>query len=347
MARTMLAALLTGPRTIAVHEVPVPSPTEGEVLVEVRRCGICGSDLHAYERGAMGGDAAPRIAGGHELGGTIADIGPGVSGLALGQAVAIEPLASCGQCDLCRTGLVQLCPRRRFFSRGLAQYVAVPATTLHPLPPDMPWAAAALAEPLAVALHAARTGGVRWPQRVLVVGAGSIGLLTLLAARTLGAAFVGIVAKYDHQAALAERLGADRVFRTGEGDVRAHVRSALGDVGPDIVIETVGTGQSVMDSIAVVRQGGTVVLVGLGSAIELPLGALVTREVHLMGAIFYGRPVPGGPSDFALALQLLAAGQVPVEQLVTHTFPLTEAAEAFRTAADKRSGSIKVHIAPS
>ncbi len=341
----MRAAFCPAPGRIEVREVPRPDPAPGEVVVRVRACGICGSDLHWYG----GGAPAPRVCPGHEIAGEVAACGAGVAGVRAGDRVAIEPLLTCGTCRYCRAGQRQLCVRLRIAGMhrpgGLAEFVAVPAETLFAVPDALDWPQAALAEPTAVAVHAVRLAAVSAGQRVLVLGAGSIGLLALIAARAAGAAEVWITARHPHQAALASRFGAARVF-AADADGSAALGAASGEADIDVVLETVGgTAATLTDAVRCVRPGGTVVVLGVFTAAPtLPATLLLVKEVRLVGAMTYDRTE--AEPDFACALRLLVEERERLAPLITHRVPLDRAADAFATAADKRAGAVKVCVIP-
>jgi 2-desacetyl-2-hydroxyethyl bacteriochlorophyllide A dehydrogenase len=341
----MRAAFCPAPGEIVLREVPVPIAGPDEVVVALRACGICGSDLHWY----LGHSAPPGVCPGHEMVGAVASCGEGVRGLRAGDRVAIEPMAVCGRCRACRAGTPQLCARLRILGMhrdgGLAEQVLVPASALFALPDELEWSVAGLAEPTAVAVHAARLAGIASGQRVLVLGAGSVGLLCTLAARAAGAAQVWVTARYPHQAALATALGAQRVFAVGaDADAERHALAA--EQPFDVVLETVGgTAATLADAIACVRPAGVVVMLGVFTAPPpLPATQLLVKEARLIGSMMYDRR--GVPVDFAAALALLTASRQQVAPLVTHQFALGDAAAAFAAAADKRAGAVKVLVAP-
>jgi threonine dehydrogenase-like Zn-dependent dehydrogenase len=228
---------------------------------------------------------------------------------------------------------------------GLADAVIAPATALFALPSALDWPLGALAEPTAVCVHAMRLGGVTAGQRVLVLGAGTIGLLAVLAARAAGADDVLISARHAHQAAMASQLGASRVFAaTTEG---ARELAAFAATHPiDGVIETVGgRAETVADAVGSVRPGGTVVVLGVFAAPpHLPALPLITKEVRIVGAMLYDRAA--ARPDFEIALDLLAQRREAMVPLITHRLSLDAVQSAFDTAADKRGGAIKVSVLP-
>lgn len=339
----MRAAFCTAPGTFELRELQRPQAPSGQVLVRVRSCGICGSDLDWFN----GGLPPPPVAPGHEIAGEVVEGDGEAPSVRAGNRVAVEPLSVCGRCPACRVGDYQICTGVQVLgvSRhgGFAEYVAMPRERLYPLPAQLDFAMGALAEPAAVSVHGVRLGNVGLGDRVLVLGAGTIGLLSVMAARAAGAAEVAITARHPHQAEMARRIGATRVFAVNpEGD-RERADFAQ-DCPVDIVIETVGgDGQTLEDAIQSVRPGGTVVILGIFfSPPPCSALALVLKEVRLVGSITYGRE--GRHADFELALQMLASNAPIARDLVTHRFELERIREAFETASDKKRGAIKVAV---
>ncbi|MEX0786457.1 MAG: alcohol dehydrogenase catalytic domain-containing protein, partial [Dehalococcoidia bacterium] len=298
----MRAAVVSGPKQFQVQDVDVPELEPGHVLVRVRNCGICGSDLHFY-KGEF--PSAPGMRLGHEISGEIAEVAQGVTGLVPGQAVAIEPVEVCRECDFCRTGQYQLCPERRFIGTqapgAFAEYIHVPSYIVHPLPDGVDFEAGALVEPLAVAVHGLRQVGLSIGERVLVLGSGTIGLVALVAARAMGASDVFITARHPHQAEAARALGASAAVDAGE-NAEQELVAAFGGRAPEVVVETVGGhADTISQAVRLVRPGGRVSVLGIftGPA-SLNATLAVLKEVTLAGGITYGRP--GSRSDFEVAL---------------------------------------------
>ena len=336
----MFAAFCTAKEKIEVREVPVPSPGPGEVLLRVRACGICGSDLHFYH-GAL--PAMRGIPLGHEFAGEIAALGEDVQGFSEGQRVVVEPLRTCRECAYCRTGQYQLCAKRvllgTFAPGGLAEYVTVPAYTLYPLPDDLDFDLGALVEPLAVAVHGLHLVDLTAGERVLVMGSGSIGVLAVLAARAFGAADVIATYRHEHQAKAALAAGASRAVMADEA-------MGLGKEGVDVVVETVGGAAPTLgQALELVRPGGRISVLGLFTqTAQINALALMFKEARMAGGITYCRP--GQHSDFESAIAMLRAEPDRARAIITHSFPLANAADAFATAADKSTGSLKVHVVP-
>lgn len=333
-----LEARYDGVGRISMHEAAVADPGPGQIRVRIERCGVCGSDLHCFR----GHAPLPPVCPGHEMSGVVDAVGAGADGLREGDRVAIEPLHRCGQCRHCRAGDYHLCGRLGLCGvthpGGMATRLVVPAACAFALPSDVDFALGALAEPVAVAVHAARLGGVTKGSRVLVLGAGTIGLAAAAAARHLGADFVAISARHPQQRELAAAMGVDEVLDP----------SSLRGSGekPDVVLETVG-GQAttVADGMLAVARGGTIVVIGLFEKTPaFDPGVMVQKEVRLVGSMVYNRPA-GAAADFDIALECLSNRAASMRRLVTHTFPLGDVQQAFDTAADKASGAVKVMLA--
>jgi 2-desacetyl-2-hydroxyethyl bacteriochlorophyllide A dehydrogenase len=341
MAR-MRAAKVDGPGRIVVEEVERPEPGPGEVVVAVDACGVCGSDLHWYHGEMMQPLACP----GHEIAGTVAAVGRDVTSIREGDRAAVEGIASCGECRYCLSGNYHYCPRLGIVGMtvpgGYADYVKMPARHCFPVG-DLDVATASLAEPLGVAVHGVRIAGLGIGQRVLVLGAGTIGLMAVAAARAGGAGEILVTARRPQQKVAAVALGADRVFDDADDD---GLLEAAREHPVDLVIESVGGRASTLDTaVAASRPGGTVCLLGVYTA-SIPFPAIFTlaKELTIKGSFVYNRA--GSRADFEVVVDLLRRhGSRLASTLMTHRFPLERIGEAFETASDKRSGSIKVTIA--
>jgi L-iditol 2-dehydrogenase len=334
----MRAAFITGKETIEVREADTPTPGPGEVLLRVRACGICGTDLHFYH-GVF--PAMPSVSPGHEFSGEIEAVSESVGGFERGDRVAVEPIKRCQDCSYCRTGRYHLCAARVFFGTvapgALAEYVTVPAYMLYHLPNEVDFELAALAEPLAVAVHGIHIVDLDMGERVLVLGSGTIGLLSIIAARAAGAGEVLATYRHEHQGQAALAAGATRVINSDE-------LSTLGRGGIDVAIETVGgSGATLQQALNFIRPGGRVSALGVFTGpLQIDGLRLVLNEAKLAAGITYCRP--GMQSDFDVALRILHANQEGLRRLITHRFPLDEAAKAFATAADKGTKSLKVQV---
>ncbi len=302
---------------VALVDVPEPEPTEGTVVVDVRSVGICGSDVHLVAMGPL------PVTLGHEFAGTTAD----------GARVTVRPYAACGRCPACAEGRRQQCPRLLgamygvSLDGGMAERIAVEAQCVIPLPDDLPMEHAGLVEPIAVAVHGVHRGGVAPGSRVLVIGAGPIGLCAVAAARHEGAE-VDVAESLAARGERAEALGA----RVGEG--RDY----------DVVVDCAGTQGSADLAVRAVRSGGVVSLVGTHWApVALPM-SLQMKEVTLVPSFTYGEH--GGVDEFETAMAVLGSTPQLAGTLITHRLGLDDAVKGFALAADATSGAIKVTLHP-
>jgi threonine dehydrogenase-like Zn-dependent dehydrogenase len=299
---------------VSVVEVDVPEG--GGELVSIRSAGICASDFRYIAFGCT-------MILGHELAGVTGD----------GTAVAIEAIFGCDGCESCDAGRYNLCvhgPTALGVTShgGMSEYFAAPARSLVPLPAGLDVADACLVEPASVAWHACRLSGAGPDQRVAVVGGGAIGLLAVAAARAMGAAEVSLEARYPHQRELGERLGA-----------------TLPSGSYDVVIEAAGSGSALHRAVELARAGGTMGVLGVfGPDVAWPQHECFLKELRTVPSLGYCRH--DGRRDFDHAAALLAANPDLVDALVTHRFPIEDAAEAFRVAADKSSGALRVVLEP-
>jgi L-iditol 2-dehydrogenase len=337
-------AFFAGLQRIELRDFELPPRGPTDVLLRVAACGVCGSDLHQFH----GRWPRPEVVPGHEIGGGVLEVGADATGVQPGDRVAVEPILRCGECRYCRTGRYLLCATGQFISVGVhggfADHMVVPAYCCHNLGGAVEPALGALAEPLSVGLHAVRIAEVNGDDTVLVLGAGTIGLMTVAAARAMGAGRIIVTAKHPHQQAAAERLGADVVLEPGEA-VGEEV-TAVCPEGPDIVVETVGTvGGVIQQALEVVRKLGTVVLVGgITEPSDLNLQPIIFNELRVLGSPCYGQV--GVTQDFAIAVDLISTGAVDVASLVSARYPLAQIQQAFLAAGDKQSGAIKVLVEP-
>lgn len=340
----MKQASVAGPRAFELKDVDVPRPEPGQVLVRVRSVGVCGSDLHFY-RGEF--PVAPGFVLGHECAGEVEALGEGVTGFAKGDRVALELFDVCLKCVQCRSGNYHLCPDRKAnglnIPGGLRQYMAVPSYALYKLPPEVDCELGALCEPLAVAVHGLRLVDLRFGDRVAVLGAGTIGLMAIAAAKAMGATYIAATARHPHQKAMAEALGADAVFGDDAAGV-GQISAATG--GADVVVETVGGhANTLADAFTVVGLGGRISVLGaFTQPVQIHPIMFFLKEPKVVGSNCYGRP--GRQSDYEIAIEIMRRNGESLRRCITHRFALEDIAQAYATAADKSSGAIKVQIAP-
>ena len=323
-AQSNLAAVLHGIGDLRVEEHPMPTPGPNEVVVEIRSVGICGSDVHYYEHGRIGDYVvnSPMVLG-HESSGVVVDRGPGVTAPQIGQRVAVEPGVPCGHCEQCRRGNYNLCPNVVFFATppvdgALARYVSVHQAFAHPVPDSMSDDAAALIEPLSVGLWANRRAGTGIGSRVLVTGAGPIGVLCALAARAAGATWIGLADVHPARLEAARAFDVDDVI-----DARSGVDYAA--FKPDVLLECSGAPPVVTAGIKALQPLGRAVLVGMGPSAEqsMPVSVIQSRELTVTGTFRYAHTYPD-------AIALVAAGRIDLDALVGARLPLAESEAALK-----------------
>ena len=341
----MRAVVLRQPLDLNLEERALPSPGPGEVLVRITRGGICGSDLHYFLHGGFGTVRMkePMILG-HEIAGRVEALGAGVSSPAVGTAVAVNPANPCGVCAFCRSGQPIHCLDMRFLGSamrtphvqgGFAEHLVCRAENAVPLPSGSDPTAGAFAEPFAVTLHAVAQAPVHG-SRVLIMGAGPIGTLLVLAARFAGAREIVVTDVRDKPLEYAAKAGADRTINVASNAEAVNIYAANKGYY-DVVFEAAGQGATVVNALHLIKPRGTLVTVGQGATAELPISMIVTKEIQLKGSFRFD-------TEFALAVDLIGSGRIDVAPLLSNTLPLAEARKAFELASDK-SQSMKVQIA--
>ncbi len=327
----MRAAVLVEPGRIEMVQRPVPKPAAGDVLVRVSSVGVCGSDTHYYRHGRVGGFVveAPLVLG-HEAAGTIVGVGESVDPSRVGQRVSIEPQRPDPDSEETRRGHYNLCPHMRFFATppvdgALCDYVTIGAEFAHPVPDSMSDDAAALCEPLSVGIAAIRKAELDDRSRVLIAGAGPIGIVVTQLARAYGAKEI-VVSDPD-------RTRRDRAMSFGATTTVDPTAEPTADLAVDAFIDASGAAPAVADGIRAVRPAGRVVLVGSGAeTMELPTQVIQNRELLLTGVFRYANTWP-------TAIALVESGRVDLDAMVTAHFPLEKAAEALDS--DRIAGSVK------
>lgn len=333
---TQRASVLGADLTLRLEERPVPIPGPGEVLVQVRSVGVCGSDIHYFEHGRIADFIVegPLVLG-HESSGTVVAVGDGVEDIALGSTVAMEPGIPCGSCEQCRAGRYNLCPDVQFFATPpvdgtFCEYVVLPRAFAHPVPDHVSFDAAALVEPLSVGVWACRKANVRVGSRVLVTGAGPVGVMAALVARAHGASAVTLSDTNPDRLAFASALG----FAT----VDPRTVDLPSAVAVDVLLECSGASAAIDAGIRSVTPAGTVVLVGMSpdTMVELPVGVIQGRELWVTGTFRYAHTYP-------TAIDLVASGRIDLDALVSRAFPLEEAEEAL-TYSRRDPAAMKVMV---
>lgn len=323
----MRASVLRAPGEVVVERRPTPAPEPGQVLVRVGSVGVCGSDVHYYEHGRIGDFVVTEpLVLGHEAGGTVVGVGRGVSEDRIGERVALEPGVPCRRCDQCKTGRYHLCPDVRFFATppidgAFCEYVALESDFAHAVPAELSEDAAGLIEPLSVGVWACSKAQVGAGSRVLISGAGPIGVLVAQVARALGATEIVVSDPVDARRQAAARFGA-----TSTVDPAADLGAAF-----DAFVDCSGAAAAVRAGLRALRPAGRAVLVGMGAdEVSVPVSVLQTKELVLTGTFRYANTWP-------TAIALAADGRVELDALVTGRFPLEAVEDALRANTDPNS----------
>jgi threonine dehydrogenase-like Zn-dependent dehydrogenase len=334
----MLKATFSAPHEIVIEQAPVPEPAPGEALVKVAACGICGTDLKINEGHYLGN--LPMTPG-HEFAGVVEALGKDVTGLAVGDMVAINPNLPCHRCTFCRRGTPHLCENAQAVGvtrpGGFAEYCSVPAVLLVPVPGDLPLRFAAMMEPVSCCLHGIDLAQIRPGDAVILLGGGSIGLILLQLARAAGASFAAISEPKLEKRELALGLGANVAVDPGE---IAELAASLPGGGGHVVIECAGLTPVAKQALELVRPGGTVLLFGVcppEEGIGIEPYEIFHREITIRGC--YTNPFTDTRS-----LALLESGRVLVEPLISHAFPIEKVAEGIQ--AVREGATIKAQVVP-
>jgi L-iditol 2-dehydrogenase len=341
----MKAARLHGVRDLRVEMLPGPPPPgPGEALLRVTVVGICGSDLHYYREGGLGGaDVTAPLILGHEFASRVEGVGPGVE-LQVGTRVAVEPGRACGRCELCERGHPNLCPQVQFcgappIDGACREFMLYPAHLLFPLPAALSDADGAMLEPLGIGLHALSLARLAPGETVAVLGAGCIGLLLIQLCRAAGAARILVTEPLPHRREAARRYGATDLLDPARDNVAEAVRDLTGGRGVDVALEAAGAPDTPAQAVAAVRPGGQVILVGIPSDDRLVLSHAVARRKGL--TLKFARR---SKHTYPRAIALASDGAVDLRSYITHRYPLDAAADAFRTADTYADGALKVVI---
>jgi L-iditol 2-dehydrogenase len=343
----MKALVLKEYKQLALEEVPEPAVGPDSVLIAVKACGICGSDVHGFDGST--GRRRPPIIMGHEAAGVITGIGSEVESWKVGDHVTFDSTIYCGACEYCRQGQIHLCNNRRVLgvscedyrqNGAFAEYVAVPQRVLARVPNDLPFERAALVEPLAIAFHAVGRTRVTLNDTAVVVGAGMIGLLLIQSLRLAGCGRIVAVDVAPEKLAMAAKLGATSIVNSANGDPLKELHKLTDGRGADLSFEAVGIAPTVTLAICCLRKGGTATLVGnVTPKVELPLQIVVTRELTIYGSC-------ASCGEYPACLAALARGHIEVAPLISAVAPLSEGANWFDRLYGKEPGLFKVVLKP-
>ena len=341
----MRAVVIHAPKDLRIDSYPDPAPGPGEVRVRIANGGICGSDLHYYHHGGFGVVRIQQpMALGHEIAGVVAAVGDGVTNVSAGTRVAVNPSKPCGQCLHCQEGMRNQCLDMRFLGSamrfphvqgGFREFITVDATQAVPIADKLSLAEAAVAEPLAVCLHAGKQAGPLLGKRVLITGCGPIGALMILVSRFGGASEIVVTDVADAPLAVARKLGAIHAINVAT-DAAALDPWRAGKGVFDTLFEASGNQTALRAALDVLRPGATLVQLGLGGEMTLPINSIVAKELQLRGTFRFD-------PEFELAVRLMGEGLIDVKSLITATMPFENAVAAFELASD-RSQSMKVQL---
>lgn len=342
----MKALVLKAYNHLIYEEVSEPRAGEEEVLIRVKACGICGSDVHGLD-GSSGRRVPPLIMG-HEASGVIAELGSRVKGWKEGERVTFDSTIYCGTCWHCRRGEINLCDNRRVLGvsceeyrqhGAFAEYVAVPERILYRLPEETSFEQATMVEALSIAVHAVNRTPISLNYAALVVGAGNIGLLVIQVLKSFGCSPVIAADIEDRKLDWARKVGADVVVNSAQSDIRMEVLKHT-ERGVDAAIEAVGVTASIQTAVSALRKGGALTLVGnITPSIELPLQAVVTREISVNGSC-------ASSGEYPVCLDLIARGAVNVDLMISAVANLAEGASWFKRLYEREEGLMKVILKP-
>ncbi len=343
----MQALILEDVRKLHMRDVPKPELGEHDVLIQVKACGICGSDVHGYD-GSTGRRIPPLIMG-HEAAGVVANTGIGVRQVQVGDRVTFDSTVSCGNCRFCRMGDVNLCDNRQVLgvscgdykrNGAFAEYVSVPEHIIYSLPDSFAYEKAALIEAVSIAVHAARITEIQPGSTAVVIGAGMIGLLAIQAFQVFGCGKVYAVDLEESRLELARQLGADATFLGTDPELIPKLKALTEGQGPDIAVEVVGAQKTVQMAIEAVRRGGIVTLIGnLAPKVEIPLQIVVTRQLRLLGSC-------ASAGEYRECIELMQSGKINVDPLISALAPLNEGPQWFNRLYEREPGLMKVILQP-
>lgn len=343
----MKALVLSEYKKIDFTEVPKPQIGSNEVLIRVKACGICGSDVHGYD-GSTGRRRPPVIMG-HEASGVIEETGPDVKGWFPGDRVTFDSTIYCNECEHCRHGEVNLCDDRRVIGvscedyrrdGAFAEYIAVPQHILYKLPDNVTFDQAAMIEPLSIAFHAANLAQHPIGASAAVVGTGKIGMLLIQTLRMFGFGMIAAIKYSSSNRQFIKDLGADFCLSTAEDDIKTEVRNLTNGKGFDYVFEAAGNEKTINMSIDICKRNGDIILIGNSSPlVSVPLQAIVTKQLHITGSC-------ASSGEYAACLDMIARRLIDVDKLIGTRAPLSEGAYWFDKLYSERGNNLKVILNP-
>ncbi|OGP88986.1 MAG: hypothetical protein A2156_04900 [Deltaproteobacteria bacterium RBG_16_48_10] len=341
MDKTYPMAFVTAPGRVEFRERKLPKLSPHDVLMKVKATSICGSDLHIF-KGKHPAAPLP-VAIGHEVSGEVLSLGKEVFKVKEGDRVVVEPVIVCGECYFCRRGEYHLCLNISFQYRrgqgGFAPYFIARENWVHLLPQTVSFDEGSLVEPLSVAIHAVKKGNLQFGQSVAIFGAGAVGLLVLILSRLSGAGEIFVVDVQEHRLKKAKKLGAFETLHNSRGNAVEKILEKTSQMGVDRSFEAVGLEGTLVQSLKVLKKGGTSILLGIfeNPEMKIPANIFVQREISLMGS-------QGYCWDFQTALKMLEGRKIRLKEIISHVLPLSSLQQAFEVLMDPKGGAIKVII---
>ena len=343
----MKSLLLTEYKRLQLTEQDRPDFGDDDVLIRIHSCGICGSDVHGYD-GSSGRRIPPLIMG-HEAAGIVEAVGTNVTNVIPGDRVTFDSTISCGKCEYCLSGRMNLCSHRMVLGvscgdyrrhGAFAEFVSVPARIVYQIPETLPLEHAAMIEAVSVAVHAVSRASIDENSTALVVGTGMIGLLIVQAIRSKGCRSIIAVDLDSSRLELAKSLGATETLVANEGDVVETARNLTEGEGVHVAFEVVGATPTVKTAVESTRKGGAVVLVGnLAPEVQMPLQSIVTRELDILGSC-------ASAGEYPECIELMASGEIDVSPLISKVVPLEEGPDWFQRLYAGEAGLMKVILQP-
>ncbi|MEE0199527.1 MAG: NAD(P)-dependent alcohol dehydrogenase [Muricomes sp.] len=338
----MKAAVMKKVKEVVIEERDIPEIGDNEVLIKVKHCGVCGSDIHYYEHGRIGDFVVnqPMVLG-HECAGEICKVGDSVKNLKIGDIVAVEPGYTCGKCEYCKSGKYNLCPDVVFlatppYDGAFAEYLKYPADMVFKLPEGMDTVEGALIEPFCVGMHAAMQAEARVGQTAVILGAGCIGLCTLMALSTMGVKRVYMADIIQSRLDMAMELGAVKAIRADKEDVVQEIMEATTGRGVDLVFETAGSQQTAQQTAELAARGGTIVMVGMAAdpVFQYDFGKIMNKEVKLHTVFRYR-------NLYEAAIHTVADCHLPIKKIVTNMYAFEQTGQALEDSISHKSEMVK------
>lgn len=343
----MKVAVFKGPHHIDIEERPIPDINPGEVLVHIKATGICGSDLHGFQ-GLIPERRTPGLVMGHEAAGQVIKVGSGVAKIKAGDRVAIDPQLPCGKCEQCLRGSYNICENMRFIGSSMREkidgtfreYIAMPERNLHLLPDEVSFLEGAMLEPVSNAIHAIIRAKLNIGDEVVIMGAGTMGLLLLQVAKLAGAGSLFVIDILASRLKVARALGADVCVNATEQEPVEFILQRTNGKGVDVAIEAVGFRKTYHQCVQMVKRKGTVVTLGIfDELVDFPMIKVIFSELNIVGTT-------GFTWECERALQLIASGRINVKPLITHQFSLLQAQKAFEILDKGEGNPVKVMLIP-